>query len=426
MKTFCGVIRTRSGACVLCFILLIGFWSQSFGQPANDYVKVSSGVQYQFIGTYDTQKLNDVFRKDLENFLQTSTIGSKAFGDSFPPAKYPVKLYRVTYSSVIPELSNRPVIASGLIAIPENGSDSMPLLMYQHGTTFSKTEAPSFPENSMETKIIISRFASQGYIVACADYFGKGMSDLPDSYLVLNSTQQACVDMLFAAKSILTAIKIKPGSLFLTGWSQGGWATLVFLKKLESLGIAVTATSTASAPADGLVMYDRWFNNYQPIDAVYLPGCITLQIQAQEYYHQQVGLAASAIRPEYLQASIDFYNSKIDWTTFRKLTKDKLQDYLKPAFLASGNSCESPYWQVLDKSQAYRWRSHTPMYNYYGGSDEVVPVIIARLPETFHKVLGCGPTSAVYAGEIADHRATFIYSVLHGKNWFDQFLKKQH
>ena len=424
MKIKSGSIRTGFLASVLFFSLITGFIPQSFGQSRNDYIKVSSGVQYQLIGTYDTQKLNDVFRKDLENFLLTSKVGSKAYNDSFPAATYPVKLYRVQYNSVIPELSNRPVVASGLIAIPENGSDSMPLLMYQHGTTFSKTEAPSFPENSMETKIMVSRFASQGYIVVCADYFGKGTSDLPDSYLVLNSTQQACVDMLFAAKSILTAKKIKPVSLFLAGWSQGGWATLVFLQKLESLGINVTAAATASAPADGLVMYDRWFNNYQPIDAVYLPGCITLQIQAQEYYHQQTGLTALAIRPEYLQASIDFYNSKIDWTTFRKLTKDKLQDYLKPEFLASGNTCESPYWQVLEKSQAYRWRSHTPMYNYYGGSDEVVPVVIAKLPETFHKVLGCGPTTAVYAGDKADHRATFIYSVIHEKSWFDQFLKK--
>ena len=64
------------------------------------------------------------------------------------------------------------------------------------------------------------------------------------------------------------------------------------------------------------------------------------------------------------------------------------------------------------------------MYNYYGGSDEVVPVVIAKLPETFHKVLGCGPTTAVYAGDKADHRATFIYSVIHEKSWFDQFLKK--
>ncbi|MEI7489824.1 MAG: hypothetical protein WCK92_00340 [Bacteroidota bacterium] len=49
---------------------------------------------------------------------------------------------------------------------------------------------------------------------------------------------------------------------------------------------------------------------------------------------------------------------------------------------------------------------------------------IARLPQEFHKVMGCGPTTAIYAGDKADHRATFIYAVLHQKNWFDEFLKK--
>jgi len=133
------------------------------------------------IGTYDINKLNDIFKKDLEDFLATSPLGPKSFNDSFPPAKYPVKLYRVKYSSVIPEFANRPTIASGLIAIPENGLDSMPVVMYQHGTVFSKTEDPSYPDNSMETKIMIARFASQGYILISADYFGRGISELPDS-----------------------------------------------------------------------------------------------------------------------------------------------------------------------------------------------------------------------------------------------------
>ncbi|MCX6286207.1 MAG: hypothetical protein NTY96_03760 [Bacteroidetes bacterium] len=418
-------IKIRFTTSVFCLSLLMSFCFRAVGQPGNDYINVSSGVQYQLIGTYDPKKLDEILKKDLEDFLSTSTMGPRVFNDSFPPAKYPVKLYRVKYNSVIPELANRPTVASGLIAIPENGSDSMPVIMYQHGTVFSKTEVPSFPDNSMETKIMIARFASHGYIVIGADYFGKGISDLPDSYLVYNSTQQACVDMLSASKSILASIKIKTGLFFISGWSQGGWATLIYLHKLESLGIPVTAAATASAPTDVFTIMDRWCNNYQPVDAVYLPGCITLQIQAQEYYHQQVGLTASAIRPEYLQASIDFYNNKIDWTTFRKLTKDKLPDYLKPEFLASGNTGDSPYWQTLEKSQAYRWRSHTPLKNYYGGSDEVVPVFIAVLPEYFHKVLGCGPTTAVYAGDKADHRITFVYSVLHEKKWFDDFLKKQ-
>ena len=398
--------------------------AQGLAQSTNNYINVSSGVQYLLIGTWDLSKLDKVFKLELQEFLAASTMGAKAFNDSFPAAKYPVKLFRVKYNSVIPEFANRPTLASGLVVIPQNGLDSMPVVMYQHGTVFSKTEVPSFPDNSEETKIMIARFAAQGYIVIGADYFGRGISDLPDSYLVNSSTQQACVDMLFAARSILAAMKLKPGKFFISGWSQGGWATMTYLHKLESIGIPVTAAATASAPTDIFTTVDRWMNNYQPIDAVYLPACVSLQIQSQEYYCQQTGLTESAIRSQYLKAASDFYNGTIDYTAFSKLTPTKLQDYIKPEFMAGGNTGEGPYWQTLEKSQAYRWRSHTPIHNYYGGSDEVVPVFIAKLPQEFHKVMGCGATTAVYAGDKADHRATFVYAVLHQKDWFDGFLKK--
>lgn len=394
-------------------------------QAGAEFKDVASGVQYQLIGTYDVNKLNHILNQEVEEFLQASTMESSAFKGSFPPAKYPVKLYRVKYNSVIPELGNKPAVASGLVAIPETGLDSMPMVSYQHGTVFTKTMVPSFPDESTETRIMIARFASQGYIVIAADYFGRGLSDEPDSYLVKASTEQACVDMLFAAGNVLADKKIKSGPLFVSGWSQGGWATMVFLRKLESLGIPVTAAATASAPVDVFTTMDRWLNNYQPIDAVYLPACVAIQIQAQEYYHRQTGLTASAIRPEYLQAARDLYNGKIDWTTFRKLTKDKLQDFMNPEFMAGGTIGNNLYWQTLENSQAYRWRSHTPLINYYGELDEVTPTYIARLPEGFHRVLGCGPTAARYAGEKADHRATYIFSVIDQKPWFDEFLKKQ-
>jgi hypothetical protein len=56
----------------------------------------------------------------------------------------------------------------------------------------------------METQFVLSQFASQGYIVIMADYFGVNPgSDLPNSYCVKNSTVQACSDMLKASKEFL-------------------------------------------------------------------------------------------------------------------------------------------------------------------------------------------------------------------------------
>jgi pimeloyl-ACP methyl ester carboxylesterase len=391
---------------------------------SDEAIAVSSGVEYEYIQTYSVARLNTILTSELDDFMSASTL-STAFRGKFPPAMHAVKLYRVKYRSVVPELDNRPTVASGLVAIPDTGVTTMPVVSYQHGTVFDKSYVPSNPEASMETRIMIARFASQGYVIIGADYFGRGVSDLPDSYLVKDSTRQANYDMLLAARDVLTSMKIEPDQLFVSGWSQGGWATMVYLQKLEEVGEKVTAAAAASAPVDVYIAMNRWLNNYQPTDAVYLPGVVALQLQAQEYYHQQAGLTESAILPEYLQAARELYRNRMDFDTFFTKTQSKLQDFIKPAFRASAYLGQTPYWRVLDRDQAYRWTSVTPLRTYYGGRDEVTPVYIGKLPAATQAVLGGAPAEAIDAGATADHRAVFIYGVIDQKDWFDTFLIKK-
>lgn len=409
----------------LLHVSFIFIFFQVNAQNEKEFTNASNSVQYQYIGTYDLKKLNQILSSELDEFLTGSPMPYSSFKGQFQQAKYPVKLYRVKYNSVVPEFDNLPTIASGLVAIPETGTDSMPIISYQHGTVFGRNQVPSIPDESMETRMMIAQFASQGYIVIGADYFGLGISSLPNSYLVKQSTEQACVDMLFAAKEVIKAKKLKEGPLFLHGWSQGGWTNMTFLRKLESMDIDVKAASTASAPIDAFSCINRWVNNYQPIDAVYIPGCFSNYLFASERYLKLDGLTRFAIRPEYYQIAKDFADFKIDWLTFRKLTKDKLQDILTPEFMATGNIGNNAFWQSLEKSQVYRWRCKTPLINYYGEKDEVVPVYIATLAEGFHKLFGTGTTKAENAGPNADHRATYTYSIIHAKPWFDSFLKKK-
>lgn len=387
-------------------------------------VAVASAVRYELIGRYDTARLDTILSSELAAFMASSTT-PRAFVGKFARAKYGVRLYRVTYASVVPELGNRPTVASGLVAVPETGShgpQTLPVVSYQHGTVFDKAWVPSQPENSAETRIMIAAFAAQGYVVIGADYFGRGVSDLPDSYLVKASTQQATTDMLFAARDVLGALGVTPGKLFVSGWSQGGWATMVFLQKLEQLGIKVTAAAAASAPVDLYLTTNRWMNNPQPVDAVYLPGCTALQLFAQQYYLQAPGLAASAIRPELLAAAAGLYNGSVTWEAFAAATPSKLGAFIRPEFAASGLTGQTPYWRVLQDSQGYRWKSVTRLRTYYGGRDEVTPEYIGKLPAATQALVGGAATQAIDAGADADHRGVFVFGVLDQKLWFDAML----
>lgn len=407
-------------AAALLLVAFTGLAAPSAAQPEPP-VPVTSAVTYEAIGTYDLPRLDRVLGADLKTFLKTPEE-AEAYDGLFPPARYPVRLYKVRYPSVVPELGNQPTIASGLVAVPVTDATEMPVVSYQHGTVFDANYVPSRPDQSAETRIMIARFASQGYVVIGADYFGRGDSDLPDAYLVKGSAQQANTDMLGAAKAVLAALGVTPGRLFLSGWSQGGWTTMAYLEKLEGLGVPVTAAAVASGPVDVSLTFNRWLNNPQPVDAPYLPGAVTLILMSDAYYHQVPGMAAAAIRPEYLDAARDLYEGRIDFETFYARTPPSLQAFTRPDFQADVAASRGAFWERLDQRQAYRWKFATPVRTWYGGADEVTPPYLGKLPALTQELLGGAPTEAFDAGPDADHRGVFLRAVLDQKPWFDGLL----
>ena len=196
-------------------------------------VSVASGVQYEFIGRWDAGKLNTILTEDTPKFFGVTV--------KYTAATNAVNLYRVTYSSVVPERGNRPIVATGLVAVPDIAGAAFPVVSYQHGTVYEKQQVPSFPDQSPETQLMLAQFAGQGYIVIGADYFGMGSSKEPEGYMVKASHQQASYDMLLASRAVLAHLKVASTKLFVGGWSQGGFVAMAFLEKLESAGVTVAA-----------------------------------------------------------------------------------------------------------------------------------------------------------------------------------------
>ena len=408
-----GVIVT------LLMVLLSG--CSSGGNPGNAYagdayVPVTSDVSYQYIGSYDVTRLNTIGVTELNEFKTTKTAVT------LPPVQNGAKLYRVKYRTVIPEQGNRPIEVGGLIAVPDTPAGFYPVVSYQHGTVFSKTEVPSFPEQSPETRFMIAQFAGNGYILIAANYIGKGMSTEPDSYMVKESTAQACFDMLQAAKAVLANLNITPGNLFLSGWSQGAYNTMVFRNRLEQMGIPVKAAATASTPMDLYVLVTRWINNRTALDTDWLVGCTALLINSYEQYYALPGLGMAAIKPQYRQSARDFYDNKIGWTEASKIFPKSTKEFLQTDFADASSLIANRFFQKLQENQAYQWRFRTPSRYYYGKIDEVVPPYIAMLPVAYQEAIAGATATAVYAGDNADHRGTFIFGMLDQKQWFDGMI----
>lgn len=376
------------------------------------------------LALYDATKLNKIVNEELEQFLTGAPMPFEKFKGRFAQPKFNVQLYKLTFSSRVPELNNREIVSTGLVAIPETNESELPLLSYQHGTVFEKNQVPSQPENSFETKLLLTQFASQGYIVIGADYFGLGDSDLPNAYFQRAGTEQACLDLYSAALEFLQQqSKLKVKAFFTFGWSQGGYNNMIFLRRLEQAGIPVTASATASGPVDLSFFIVRGISNPRPFDAVYTPAAFGNMLFAFEKYRNLPGLAREAIRPEYYQMAEDFYNFKLDFFEYLKKSTGSARDFLNPEFIKQLELGTSPLTALLEEAESYRWLSRTPLRAYSGGKDEAVPDYLARFGVDYQNLLGKKNGEAFSAGEDADHRSTFVFAAIDLKPWFDSFLK---
>ena len=370
-------------------------------------VRVGPGIQYEFLERWDTARLNQILTVDTPKFSGLPV--------TYSPARNGVKLYRVTYASVVPERGNQPTVASGLIAIPDTAETAFPMVSYQHGTVYGKEEVPSFAAQSPETQLMLAQFAGQGYVVIGADYFGLGTSNEPEGYMVTASHQQATYDLLIASRAVLADMKLSATKLFIAGWSQGGFVTMAFLQKLEKAGVVVRAAATASAPVDIFAALNGFLNFPRTIDAPWVNSLFILSSFSFESYYGVPGLALSVLNDAYYAVARKAYERQpfaaADVPTdLRKLIR---AEYFNPEFFA-----ESAYGRLVAATQAYRWVFRSPMRTYYGETDEAIRTEIGQLGATYQKAIGNDQVEAVSTGDTS-HRGTFAKAVPEWKKWFD-------
>jgi len=392
--------------------LVLGLLSGSAEAQDKAVMPVSAGVTYEFLGRWDVDRLNRI--------LEVATPQFSGVPVTYTPARNAVRLYRVIYPSVIPERGNAPTRASGLLAVPDTDGRAFPTVSYQHGTVYGRHEVPSFAEESPETQLMIAQFAGQGYVVIGADYFGLGVSTEPEGYMVKGSHQQACGDLVSATRSVLAQMKITSDTLFLAGWSQGGFVSMACLEKLEQDGVAVKGAVTASAPLDVFALMNGFLNFPRKNDAVWLNSIVILSAFAYENYYGLPGLARSVLTDEAYEAAKKAYDRQpVDPagipTDLRKLVRP---DYFDTRFFAA-----SAYGRLIATAQSYRWVIKSPVRNYYGEADEAITPGVGRMAMTYQQAMGTGnPTVEAISTGPTTHRGTFATAVPHWKAWFDAQL----
>jgi pimeloyl-ACP methyl ester carboxylesterase len=283
---------------------------------------------------------------------------------------YAVSLHRIVYKTLAPD--GRLIDASGVVAYPvKTAGASSPLLSFQHGTIFSDADAPSSGTNS---DAALMALAGSGFIVAMPDYIGYVASTAEiHTYVHARGLAASIVDMLRATRQLLASNHVATnGQLFLTGYSEGGYATLAAQKEMEQ-NLPVEFPITASLPAAG--PYDMLGT------ALYMVGLATnpnpefvgFVFKAYDHWHGWNRLNDIFQSPYNTVVATYYDGSQNGGAIHAALTTDSSALFattFRSDFLGGG---ETAIRADFAGNDIYNWAPVTPTRLFHGEDDDVVP-----------------------------------------------------
>lgn len=264
---------------------------------------------------------------------------------------YSVDTYKITYTTT--DSAGRSVTASGLAAIPRKANGlASPLLSYQHATIKTDAEAPSNHASADEPAVL---FASLGYLVSAADYVGYGATKgLPHPYLLATPTALSVIDFMTATARWRQSKAIADnGQLFLTGYSEGAYASMATLRQL-------TQNKTA-----GTVLPVSTFIGAGPYDVALTLNAMLASVRAS------YPVLGALISPGFLKnlGANDRANVR---NLLLYLAQGSQSDVVfDPTFL--DNFLNDDTASIAAQSNDYDWTPQSPIVFFHGRNDTTVP-----------------------------------------------------
>ena len=285
-------------------------------------------------------------------------------------AKYGVALYKIVYKTLTPD--GRLINASGALAYPLKLSGApSPVLSFQHATLFLDSEAPSNSANTNEALLVL---AGIGYVALMPDYIGYAESgNEVHTFVQAQGLAAAVIDMLRASRRFLTDNNVATnGQLFLTGYSEGGYATLAAQKEMEQ-NLAAEFPITASMPAAG--PYDLSSSLQYMVGASINdnPQLLGFVFKAYDHWYRWNRINDIFQSPHNAVIANHYdgqYSSGVVKAALTTTMADLFTNSFRSAFLGKG---ETVVKSDLAANDIHNWAPRTPTRLFHGQDDMIVP-----------------------------------------------------
>jgi acetyl esterase/lipase len=287
---------------------------------------------------------------------------------------YDVSVHTFTYQTTYKGTS---ITASGAIAIPINKKNPS-IMVHHHGTMFYDGYTPSLQTGASDWGMELT--ATNGYIVFLPDYIGYGTTaDIIHPYHLYRPTVDASIDMILAGKEFLrnNKIEFRDDGIFLSGFSEGGYAAFAVQKEIEThpgLGIALKA----SAPGAGAYDVGFQFDITTDIDFYPGPGYMGLALSAYNEYYLHEPLS-HYFNPPYDEQMSDLLSGKYSEEYVQGHLPHQLSLLIEPEFLKSFKTDpDMAFTFHLRENNLNNFVVKTPTRFFHGTKDTTVPFPVAQ------------------------------------------------
>ncbi len=382
---------------LLPFLFIIIFQIQMQASPGKL-------ISYQLVHSYSIKELDSLWKSaKISKFM--ARINN------------PLDVFEVIYETTWHDGTS--IKASGIFFLPREKGKEFPMICYDHGTQLVKMRKIGFAGE----QAICTAFCASGYMVAFPDYVGMGSGEKTALYLHAETEASASIDLLRALRELLMKEDAKQSKyLFLTGYSQGGHATMATLKVMQEKypnEFKVTASAPMSGPYDlAGGQKEVIFKPYSYI--AYLPF---LMYSYQEIY-KCFNDSTCSFKSPYAEMLPPLYDGTHSMSEVNKLMPEMPKDILTDKFLKDYITIDNfPFKLDLIENSLCDWKPESPVLFCYCKADEQVSYKNAIVASETMKAKGAKNIKMRHTSRKMGHKTCATFSSVYTKMYFDSFLK---
>jgi hypothetical protein len=398
------MMKIASQLLLAAFLTLLSFHVNALENVSAPYL-----VSHELVKSYSKDDVKAVWK---EKGVPGIALGVKLGMD----------VYEIIYK--VPWLDGTMRQASGIYYVPKT-DEAVPYMMYGHGTQIEKYREITDKNAQM---FICMAFATDGYAAMYPDYYGIGKGEGRHLYQHAWSEAQAFIYMLYAVDELNKQLELKHnGQLFLTGYSQGGHASMAAHKYIEELNdprFQVTASSPMSGAYDMTGVQEQYMFQEYP-RPFYLPYLLTSYQLAYDILdtdnpYDVFRAPFDTLLPGYFEGNdkqtLDELNKLLPPIPADMVRKDYVDAYI--------NDPEFPFKLRLAENNLTDWEPKAPMQLCYCKGDKEVHYQNSEVAKAQMYALGVEHVKLNNLSDHLDHNTCAAFAVLATKYYFDRYKKK--